>query len=54
MMAGDFTLPDIDWENMQVRPSPKYGTQVNQIAVDMADELSLRQMSQLEAGTPLI
>ena len=44
ILAVDFNLPDIDWENMQVRSSLQYGTstEVNQIAVDTAEEKCVR------------
>ena len=44
IVAGDFNLPDIDWEYWTYNPSPQYGKEVNEHAIDVMSSLSLTQL----------
>ena len=44
IVAGDFNLPDIDWEYCTYNPSPQYGKEVNEHAIDVMSSLSLTQL----------
>ena len=44
VLAGDFNLPSVNWETNDISPSPQYGREVNQMALDMCNDLFLTQM----------
>ena len=44
IVAGDFNLPDVDWEYCSYNTAPQYGKEVNELAIDVMTELSLTQM----------
>ena len=41
ILAGDFNLPSVNWENNDFAPSLQYGWDVNQMALDRCDDLFL-------------
>ena len=46
ILAGDFNLPGIDWGSNQLIPSPQYGAEVNNLALDISNEFSFTQVVQ--------
>ena len=44
IIAGDFNLPDISWDRWEVKTSPQYEKDLNQLAIDTMDDLALTQM----------
>ena len=44
IIAGDFNLPDVNWDEQTVNMSPQYGNEVNQIGIDTMNDLFLTQM----------
>ena len=44
VLAGDFNLPSVNWETSDISPSPRYGREVNKMALDMCNDLFLTQM----------
>ena len=42
-LAGDFNLPDIDWENLSLKPNPRYANLSKQF-LDIAADFGLDQM----------
>ena len=46
IIAGDFNLPGINWGLKELIPSPQYGIEVNNIALDITNEFSLTQVVQ--------
>ena len=44
IIAGDFNLPDISWDKREVKTSPQYGKDFNQLAIDTMDDYALTQM----------
>ena len=44
ILAGDFNLHSIDWENHEVRSPAQYGTEINQMALDVMNCMFLTQM----------
>lgn len=47
MLAGDVNLPDMDWENGYVNPSPIHGHEVNQVMLDIANDYGLCHYSNI-------
>ena len=45
ILAGDFNFPSIEWSNGigRVKPGPTYGTEVNNLFVDVINDFSLEQ-----------
>ena len=39
VLAGDFNLRSVNWETNDISPSPQYGREVNQMALDMCNDL---------------
>ena len=44
VLAGGVNLPDMDWENVYVNPSPIHGHEVNQVMLDIANDYGLEQL----------
>ena len=47
VLAGDVNLPDMDWENGYVNPSPIHGHEVNQVMLDIANDYGLCHYSNI-------
>lgn len=45
VVTGDFNLPDIYWENDDIKSSPQYGMAINKQALDIANDNFLCQMT---------
>jgi endonuclease/exonuclease/phosphatase family metal-dependent hydrolase len=41
---GDFNLPSINWENGTNKPSPQYGTCINQKILDIISDNNMEQI----------
>ena len=44
IIAGDFNLPDADWESGTHKPSPQYGKEVNEKALELMSDLFMTQV----------
>ena len=44
IIAGDFNLPDADWESGTYKPSPQYGKEVNEKGLEFMSNLFMTQM----------
>ena len=45
MLAGDFNLPDICWEDGlgSIKTSPAYGNEINNLFIDTLNDFALEQ-----------
>ena len=44
VIAGDFNLPDADWDSGTYRPNPQYGKEVNEKGLECMSDLYMTQM----------
>jgi homoaconitase/3-isopropylmalate dehydratase large subunit len=44
ILMGDFNLPSINWENGTIKPSPQYGTCINQKMLDIMSDNNMEQI----------
>lgn len=44
ILAGDFNLPNIDWETLTVKQNPQYGKEINGKMIEIATEFNLIQI----------
>ena len=44
IIAGDFNLPDVNWDTQTYNPNPQYGKTVNTTATNVMNDLSLTQL----------
>jgi hypothetical protein len=44
ILMGDFNLPSINWENGTNKPSPQYGTCINQKILDIISDNNMEQI----------
>ncbi len=47
ILAGDFNVPDVNWEDHTIASKPQYGTAINEAMLDIAQEFTLEQKVQV-------
>ena len=45
ILGGNFTFPDINWENGSIRSKPQYAKAINEKMLDIVDNVNLIQLN---------